>query len=304
MPQPRLKPLLKPKALPKPGSRPDMKTAFITGSASGIGAGLVSKLLEQGWRVFAGHRSTDPSGAPWYGHHNVIPVQCDVTHPEQIELAQQVIRQDRPQGLDLLINNAAYSGNSGVVEAADLNDYRYTFESNFWGPLQMCRAMMPLLRQARGRIINITSASIYLTIPMGSSYPVSKTALDALTRHLRMELAPFGVEVTALAPGGVATPMTAFGAELSEQQWQAIPEPLRSQYRQYFLDGASAVSDNFKLYSPEAFAERVYRKVICARTLKPAYLIGPGVAALPWLHRLLPVQQVQNIWLRMFSVKN
>ena len=119
-----------------------------------------------------------------------------------------------------------------------------------------------------------------------------------------MEMAPFGVEVTALAPGGVETPMTQLGETVSEQQWQAIPEPLRKQYRSQFVDGASAVSDNFKLYSPEAFADRVYRQIITARKLKPGYLIGPGVAPLPWLHRLLPVQQVENIWLKMFSARS
>lgn len=280
-----------------------MKSALITGSASGIGEGLVNKLQANGWKVFAGYRSTAPTNASWYGKDNVFPVQCDVTNPDHIAHTKQLISREHNEQLNLLINNAAYSGNSGVIEAADLDDYRKTFEINFWGPLLVCRELMPLLRNARGRIINTTSASIYLTIPMGSSYPVSKTALDALTRHLRMEMAPFGVDVTALAPGGVETPMTELGEKVSAQQWESIPEPLRTQYRKLFLDGASAVADNFKLYSPEQFAERVYRQIITARRLKPSYLIGPGVAPLPWLHRFLPVQQVENIWLKMFTVR-
>ena len=279
-----------------------MKSAFITGSATGIGEGLVNLLQQKGWRVFAGYRSSDPTACSWYGKDNVTPIQCDVTQPDHIDHARQVIAQETGDQLDLLINNAGYAGNSGVTEAADMDDYRYTFEVNFWAPMLMCQALMPLLRNARGRIINTTSASIYLTIPMGSSYPVSKSALDALTRHLRMEMAPFGVQVTALAPGGVDTPMTELGEQVSEQQWQSIPQPLRDQYRKHFVDGATAVADNFKLYSPQQFAEQVYTKIITARHLKTSYLIGPGVAPLPWLHRLLPAQQVQNIWRRMFGV--
>jgi NAD(P)-dependent dehydrogenase (short-subunit alcohol dehydrogenase family) len=167
----------------------------------------------------------------------------------------------------------------------------------------VAQTFMPLLRQARGRIVNVTSASVYLTIPMGSSYPVAKTALKALSHHMRLEMAPFGVEVTSLEPGGVATPMTALGADVSAAQWASIPLPLRSAYQQHFIDGATAVGDNFKLCTPAEFAAQVYRRIVCARRLKPAYLIGPGVAPLPWLHRLLPTQQVLNIWARMFGRK-
>jgi len=279
----------------------DIKTAFITGAATGIGEGLVNKLQREGWRVFAGYRSTDPAHSSWYGKDDVIPLLCDVTNKDHIEHAYKLIAQESSGQLDLLINNAAYSGNSGVIEAADMEDYRKTFEVNFWAPLQVCRALMPLLRNAGGRIINTTSASVYLTIPMGSSYPVSKTALEALTRHLRMEMAPFGVTVTALAPGGVETPMTELGQNVADAQWSSIPEPFRDNYRQHFVDGATAVGENFKLFSANKFADLVYTKVILPRRVKPNYLIGPGVAALPWLHRLLPVQVVQNIWRKMFS---
>ena len=64
--------------------------------------------------------------------------------------------------------------------------------------MQVVQAMTPLLRQSKGRIINTTSASVYITIPMYSAYPTSKAALKILTQHLRMELAPFGIEVTSL----------------------------------------------------------------------------------------------------------
>lgn len=280
-----------------------MKNAFITGAATGIGEGLVNKLQAEGWQVFAGFRKAGAEQASWFNKSNVIPIQCDVTVMGDIEAAAAIIRKHTGGGLDLLINNAAYSGNCGVTEAPNMTEFRTTFEVNFWGPLQMAQVLMPLLRRAQGRIINTTSASVWMTIPMGAAYPAAKRALKTLTQHMRMEMEPFGVQVASLEPGGVKTPMTALDAATTAAQWNAIPDHLRSQYQQYFVDSATAIGNSFKFYTPEQFADRVYREMICVRRMKPSHLIGPGVGALPWLHRLLPAQQVENIWGRMFRRK-
>ena len=132
-----------------------------------------------------------------------------------------------------------------------MHEYRRMFDVNFWGPMQLAQVMMPMLRQSRGRVINVTSASVYLTIPVGSAYVVSKVALKSLTQHLRLEMVPFGVQVTSLEPGGVDTAMTDFTPELGEQQWDSIPEALRDQYRQHFRDGGSVIGENFTLIEPD-----------------------------------------------------
>jgi NAD(P)-dependent dehydrogenase (short-subunit alcohol dehydrogenase family) len=281
-----------------------MRTAFITGAATGIGEALVVRLQREGWQVFAGYRNSPHDQARWFGLPNVNAVPCDVTDPDQVVAAANTVEEHTGGTLDLLINNAGYSPREGVIEAANMAEYRRAFEVNFWGPVQVVQAMIPLLRQSKGRIINTTSAQVYITIPMYSAYPSSKAALRTFTQHLRMELAPFGIEVTELVPGGVETPMIELGPEVDARQWASIPEPLREQYRQHFLPGATAIGDNFKFIQPDAFAEAVWEKIISAMRLKLVYLIGPQVAVLPWVHRLLPAQQVQNIWRRMFSTKH
>jgi NAD(P)-dependent dehydrogenase (short-subunit alcohol dehydrogenase family) len=281
-----------------------VRTAFVTGAATGIGEALVVRLQREGWQVFAGYRNSPPDQARWFGLPNVIAVRCDVTDPDQVVAAASTVAEHTGGGLDRLINNAGYSPREGVIEAANMAEYRGAFDVNFWGPVQVVQAMTPLLRQSKGRIINTTSAQVYITIPMYSAYPSSKTALRTFTRHLRLELAPFGIEVTELVPGGVDTPMIELGPEVDARQWASIPEPLRDQYRQHFLPGATAIGDNFKFIPPDAFADAVWKRIISAKRLKLVYLIGPQVAVLPWIHRLLPDQQVQNIWRRMFSMKD
>jgi NAD(P)-dependent dehydrogenase (short-subunit alcohol dehydrogenase family) len=281
-----------------------MRSAFITGSATGIGEALVVRLQRERWQVFAGYRNSSPGHARWFGMANVIAVPCDVTNPDQVLAAATTIAGHTGGTLDLLINNAGYSPREGVIEAASMPEYRRAFEVNFWGPLQVVQAMMPLLRRSKGRIINTTSASVYMTIPMASAYPASKAALMVFTQHLRMELAPFGIEVTNLIPSGVETPMVQLGPEVDAQQWALIPEPLREQYRRHFLASATAIGDNFRFVQPDVFADAVWKRIISAKRLRLTYLIGPrNAAVLPWLHRLLPAQQVQNIWRRMFSTK-
>ena len=278
-----------------------MKSAFVTGAATGIGEALVLRLERGGWQVFAGCRNTAPDDARWFGKSNVIAVQCDVTDLDQVRAAARAVEAGTEGRLDLLINNTGYSPHVGVIEAADMAEYRRAFEVNFWGPVSVVQAMAPLLRQAKGRIVNTASPSVYMTVPMYSAYPSSKAALKTLTRHLRMELVPFGVEVTTLEPGGVDTAMVDLGPDAEEQQWATIPEALREQYRPHFVSGAAAIGDNFTFMAPDAFADLVWKRIICAKRLKPLCTIGPKAAALPWMHRVLPAQQVENIWRRMFA---
>ena len=112
-----------------------------------------------------------------------------------------------------------------MIEAANMTEYRRAFEVNFWGPLHVVQAMTPLLSPSKGRIINTTSSSVSITMPMYFAYPTSKAALKTFTQHLRMELAPFGVGVTNLEPGAVETPMIETRAGAEERQCASIPEP-------------------------------------------------------------------------------
>ena len=203
-------------------------SVFITGAATGIGMGIATKLDRLGWTVFAGVNKTAPTELVENTSDRLTVLRVNVADDEQVKQAAETVSQavgDR--GLKLLINNAAVADAAqGPIETIDMEKFRFQMEVNFWGPLRVIQAFMPLLRKyGRARIVNVTSSSIYLTIPLGCAYPVSKHALTALTDHLRMEMAPFGIDVTALEPGGVTTPMITGGfAEESEANfWASIP---------------------------------------------------------------------------------
>jgi NAD(P)-dependent dehydrogenase (short-subunit alcohol dehydrogenase family) len=281
------------------------QTAFITGAATGIGMALAKKLDRMGWTVFAGVHRSSPDELTRDVSERMRVLRVDVSDAEEVRAAAKEIDEavgDR--GLSLLINNAALTGAAGPLECLSIDEFKRLMEVNFWGPLRVSQALLPVLRRSAGaRIVMVTSASVHLTIPLGATYPTSKSSLAALTRHLRIELAPFGIEVTALEPGGVKTAMTGFDPSEEEACWASISEDLLPQYRQVFDFPGKSVEKGFEFAAPDNFADEVYRKVIMARRLKPTYIIGKGVAPLPLMHRLLPQQVVESIWRRFFGVR-
>jgi len=153
-----------------------------------------------------------------------------------------------------------------------------------------------------GWIVNVTSAAVYITIPPGASYPVSKNAFSVFSRHLRMELAPFGIDVTSLEPGGVATPMTSSEVMTEMGFLERSPKEIRELYRPYFIHPGEALSETFRFLTPDEFAEKVYSRVLCAKKFKPSYTIGPGVGFMPVLQHVLSQSMIEKLWKRQFRV--
>ncbi|MFO7797004.1 MAG: SDR family NAD(P)-dependent oxidoreductase [Promethearchaeati archaeon] len=282
------------------------KSVFITGAATGIGKALSLKLNQMGWRIFGTYNRTPPDDLLKKASPNITMMKCNVADPEAIKKAAEKVEKELGDaGLSLLISNAAMTGAPGPVETLDLEEFHFLMEVNFWGPIRLVQAFLPQLRKyENARIIIVTSTSVYLTIPLGSTYPTSKSALSALTRHLRMEMEPFGIQVTALEPGGVRTKMTGFTKEEETKLWESIPPHLLTQYQKYFSNPGDQIEENFKLWSPARFAEKVYKKIILAKKWKPVYIIGPGVRALPIMRRLFSRSRIEKTFKKLFGVKS
>jgi NAD(P)-dependent dehydrogenase (short-subunit alcohol dehydrogenase family) len=282
-----------------------MTSVFITGAARGIGLCLAETLAKHGWSVYAGYHTEDQRSQVEASQHNLIPIPCDVSNSNSVLAATDEITEKLSGGsLDLLINNAGITSAYGALEVIDIERFQYLFDVNLWGALRTTQALLPLLkRSSKPRIINICSSSVYVTVPLGAAYPVSKTALKSLTAHLRLEMMPFGIEVTSLDPGGIKTELTEFSQAEIDRLWEAFPDKLREDYRKHFIAPGEALADGFSFMATEDFCAQVYKKIICSRRLKPDYVIGKNVALLPWLSRLLPRSWHERLFIKVFKIQ-
>jgi NAD(P)-dependent dehydrogenase (short-subunit alcohol dehydrogenase family) len=193
------------------------KTALITGCSTGIGRASALRLDAAGWKVYAGVRKPgDADSLAAEGTDRLTPLILDVTREETIEQARELIAAECADGLDALVNNAGVAY-TGPLEFVPLDDLRHQLEVNLIGHLAMTQAMLPALRTAKGRIVNITSIGGIVATPFFGPYNASKFAFEALSDCLRVELRPWGIKTITIEPGSIATEIWASGTETSKK---------------------------------------------------------------------------------------
>lgn len=182
-----------------------IQTWFITGASSGLGAALARATLRAGHRVAATARDIVRLEALTAEHPGaVLPLAMDLSHPTEIA-AGIAAAEAWGGGIDVLVNNAAM-GYLAAIEEGEDDKIRALFETNFFGVSSTIRAALPGMRaRGRGRIINITSTNGVVAMPALGYYSASKFALEGLTEALAQEVAPLGIQVMAVEPGGIRT---------------------------------------------------------------------------------------------------
>lgn len=190
---------------------PKLKTvgsAVITGASTGIGRACALHMDRLGWQVFAGVRKeSDGASLRSEASERIVPVLLDVADAHSIRDALEAVTAAvGDAGLSGLVNNAGIPY-GGPVEYLALDEVRRVFEVNYFGIIAITQAFLPLLRIARGRIVNMSSVGGMVSAPFVSPYSSSKFALEALTDSLRMELHPWHIEVSSIQPGAIDTPI-------------------------------------------------------------------------------------------------
>ena len=247
---------------------------LVTGASSGIGQAATLALARAGFRVYAGvRREEDAAFLTRGGGESITPLFLDVTEPGMVhDAARRLDDELGAEGLRGLVNNA------GVVVAAPLEfvpleDVREQFEVNVTGALGVTQAVIPLLRRAGGRIVNIGSISGTISTPFTGPYNASKFALRAMSDALRLELAPWGISVSIIEPGTVHTPLWKRSLGRIQGLEQRLPAratalygPVFAKMRQ-FIEGVRGVP-------PETVAA-VIVSALRARRPRPYYPVGP-----------------------------
>lgn len=180
----------------------EASVAVITGGSSGIGLNAARALRERGLIVYELSRRAE-NAEPGVTH-----LQADVTDETQVNAAvAEILR--REGRIDILINNAGF-GISGAIEFTPPQEARRQFDVNFFGMVNMNRAVLPVMRQqGGGRIVNMSSVAAPIAIPFQAYYSASKAAVRTYSLALASEVRPFGIEVCVIMPGDISTGFTA-----------------------------------------------------------------------------------------------
>jgi NAD(P)-dependent dehydrogenase (short-subunit alcohol dehydrogenase family) len=280
------------------------KTILVTGASTGIGRASALALLEAGFHVFAGVRNDRAADAlrarhPGAGTERLTTLELDVTNPDQIGSAARAVEHavgDR--GLWGLFNNAGIAV-SGPIECVPIADLRRQLEVNVIGQVAVTQAFLPLLRRARGRILTTGSIAGFSTIPGLGPYSMSKHAVEAMSDALRRELRPWGIEVSLLEPGSIATDIWEKGTSAYNETRRAPPPGLTELYGGLVeaLQGLAARAQRDA--SPVEVVTRDVVHAFTAARPRTRYCKGEGSGARKVLRRL-PDRWMDAAIARMF----
>ncbi|HEV8474558.1 MAG TPA: SDR family NAD(P)-dependent oxidoreductase [Methylomirabilota bacterium] len=260
------------------------RNVLITGANGGVGTALSQALADDGWRVLAGVRSDSAATAMAALDPNVEPVALDITDEASIAAAaRKVADAVGAAGLHGLVNNAGIIV-QGPLELVPVHALRRQFEVNVIGQMAITQALLPLLRGAKGTVVNMGAASGRVTVPMLGPISASKTALESLTDALRMELKHQGVGVTIIEPGALQTAIFDKAAASAAADGHAGSEATRRLYA-VAIKAATESMANQKPAPVDAVVKTVV-KALSSGNPDPRYVVGRDAGQLMMLRRL------------------
>ena len=278
------------------------KTVLITGSSSGIGEASALLMARNGFRVLAGVRKPeDGERLRQKAGKNITPVIIDVTDAASITTARAQVEDQIGSGLDGLVNVAGI-GVTGPLEYATAEEMHRVFEINVFGQIAVIQAFLPMIRDARGRIVNISSVGAHIAIPFGGLLSASKSAFGSLSDALRLELRHFGIRVCVIEPGAIATPAVDKTLGDVEGVIARLPPEASSRYGQMLRNFNKRAYAREKNGSPPAVVAKAIHHALTASAPKIRYVVGKDARPLAILPRLLSDSLLDALRARIFSL--
>jgi short-subunit dehydrogenase len=265
------------------------KVVLITGGSSGIGKSIGEFLSNKGYIVYGTSRNRDKCRDSAF-----TILQLDVKNISSIEKTVETILANEGR-LDVLVNNAGV-GITGPIEETPEIEIKANFETNFFGPINVIKSVLPQMRrQSDGLIINITSIAGYMGLPYRGIYSASKAALEIITESFRMELKDFNIEMTNVAPGDFATNIAAgrYHTPLIEGSPYEKPYGNTLEVMNTHVDTGS---------NPNMMAEAVF-KIINTKKPKVHYKVGAFMQKFSIiLKRFLPDKLYEKLLLNHYKL--
>jgi NAD(P)-dependent dehydrogenase (short-subunit alcohol dehydrogenase family) len=264
----------------------DRGTVVVTGASTGIGEATELHLRELGFDVLAGVRKDED--AERLRAAGTRPRKLDVTDPDSIASAREETEAATNGRLAGLVNNAGIAI-AAPLEYIPIDQLRLQLEVNLIGQVAVTQALLPMLRAARGRIVNVSSIGGRVALPLAGPYAASKFALEAVSDSLRRELRHLGVDVVVVEPGGVKTPIWKKGNAAADQMLDDAPPDAVELYGGI---AAAIRAETVKIEQerglpPSAVAEVVGR-AFTARKPKTRYVVGRDAKVRAAMAKRLP----------------
>jgi NAD(P)-dependent dehydrogenase (short-subunit alcohol dehydrogenase family) len=266
--------------------------ALVTGASSGIGSAIAVALQRDGYQAYGGARRADRMEQ--LGKHGVRPLKVDVTDERSMQDALRQIHEEVGR-ISVLVNNAGY-GLYGALEEVPMSEARHEMEVNLFGLARLTQMVLPEMRQARhGWIINISSVGGKFGEPFGAWYHASKYAVEGLSDSLALEMAPFGVKVVTIEPGGIRSEWSEIAADnllrtSGQGDYSAEANKAAQRMRDFYETRLAG--------SPEQVARGVV-KVLQQRSPNFRYAVAGGAKPLMLLRKLTTDRLFYAIYRRL-----
>jgi NAD(P)-dependent dehydrogenase (short-subunit alcohol dehydrogenase family) len=255
----------------------DGRTVLVTGASTGIGRATALLLARLGANVLAGMRTPQELGA------GITPIRLDVTDPGELGEIER---------LDGLVNNAGIAI-TGPLEFLPLDELRRQLEVNVIAQLAVTQACMPALRNAHGRIVNISSISGRVALPLYGPYAASKFALEALSDSLRREQAD--VPVVLIEPGSIATPIWDRSLAAADALYAAMPPLAHERYDTLVAKLRALAQRQGEEGDPPEAVARIVATALATSKPRTRYVVGRNAQLQAAIARLLPGRAMDKL---------